>query len=228
MTGSPLILQPAAAAGIDTTVISTSPLNNRGIATSILAGATTKALLMFDLSAAIPKVASCVSAVLSVYQAATGAANAFTITAYSIAIGNTAWIEGTKTNSQAGAGEPCWNALAADGAGGVTTPWAGSAGLATSGTDYEASALGSVSGNRSDADGTEYQISLTPTRIKNWFGSPNTNYGLLLVANATLGNIASSDHATATWRPKLVVTYTLPGGGILNPPFSAPMRGPFG
>jgi len=169
-----------------------------------------KALLEFDLSS-IDAAATCNSALFSVYRAVQGSANAFTLTTYPIASGNAAWVEGTSGNP-APSGSPCWNALAADGSGGVTTAWAGSAGLATSGTDYEASSLGTVNGNRSDAVGTEYQTSLTASRVAGWFGGSNTNYGVLVITSSADGNIASSDNTDTTLRPKLVVDYT--AGGI--------------
>jgi len=169
-----------------------------------------KALLEFDLSS-IDAAATCNSALFSVYRAVQGSANAYTLTTYSIASGNAAWVEGTSANP-APSGSPCWNALAADGSGGVTTAWAGSAGLATPTTDYETSALGTVNGNRSDAVGTEYQTSLTPSRVAGWFGGSNTNYGVLVITSAADGNIASSDNTDTTLRPKVVVDWTAAGG----------------
>lgn len=201
-----LLLQPDAVSGIDTAVFSTAATFNYGTQKSFLNTATNRALVRFDLSA-IPTSAECLSATLFLYHAATAGALAFTVSAYSIAVGNAAWIEGTKAAALAGAGEPCWNALAADGLGGVLTAWAGSAGLSTAGTDYENGAIGSFSGNRADAVGVEYSMALTPGRVRDWFGSPNTNYGMLLITSAATAGIATSDHATAGYRPKLVVVY---------------------
>lgn len=171
-----------------------------------------KGLLHIDCSS-IPASATCNSATLYLYHHTQGVAGAWTLTAYSIASGNAGWIEGTKNNTTAGSGEPCWNAKEADGSGGVTTAWAGSAGLATSGTDYEASAIGSVAGDREDAVGTEYAISLNTTRVAGWFGSPNTNYGMLLMVTSggATEYLCSSEHATAGYRPKIVIEYTEAG-----------------
>lgn len=223
-----LTLQPNAAAGKDAEIYGTNPTFNYGTYNRLI-GATsiTKGLIRFDLSS-IPSGSICTSAVLYLYQMASGAANAWTVSIYSIAIGNTAWIEGTRNAVLALAGEPCWNALAADGAGGVLTPWAGSAGLSTAITDYEAIAIGSFNGNRSNPNGTEYSTALTAARVQGWFGATNMNYGALPVAPGNIGGIASSDHATADRRPKLVTTYTLPGGGIFNPTFAGTFRGAFG
>jgi hypothetical protein len=171
-------------------------------------GSSSKELYEFDASS-IADTATCDSATLYVYKAVqSGTSEAFTITLYSIASGNAAWTEGTKSYAAAGSGEPCWNALASDGAGGVTTAWAGSAGLSTSGTDYEASSLGSFNGNKNDVAGTEYSTALTPSRVEGWFGATNTNYGLLATLSGNAEDLATSDHATTGYRPKLVVVYT--------------------
>jgi len=203
-----LTLQPDAAAGKDTQITSASPTFNNGVNTTLIGSNVTRGLLEFDLSS-IPSTAVCDNATLYLYQSNSGVAGAFTITVRSIAAGNTAWVEGTSNNVQALAGHPCWNALAANGSGGVTTAWAGSAGLATATTDYETPNIGvTISGDRSNANGTEYSSVLTPARVQGWFGASNSNHGLILQPSATVGGIASSDNATAAWRPKLVVNYT--------------------
>lgn len=207
-----LDLQPDATAGKDNQVNSATGTFNNGVAVSLVAGLTSKGLVEFDLSS-IDAAATCDDATLYLFQRASGAASAFTVTVRSIAVGNEAWTEGTRNNAQALAGESCWNARVADGSGGVTTAWAGAAGLATSGTDFEASSLGSFSGNRSDANGTQYSTLLTAARVQGWFGVSNTNYGLLLTTSAVVGGLAASDHTTAGERPRLVVNYTDPAGG---------------
>ena len=216
-----LSLQPDAAAGKDSLVNvgtgGTPPLfqRNYGAISEVgISAAGIFGLLEFDLSS-IVATATCTAATLSMFASQTGAANAWGMPVYSIASGNAGWVEGEGTGTAyAASGEHCWEALAADGLGGVTTAWAGTAGLSTSGTDYEATAIGALSGNREDAVGTEYQATLTTTRVAGWFGAVNTNYGMTL--RWTVGNqhfLALSDHATAGYRPKLVVVYTVPGGG---------------
>jgi hypothetical protein len=195
----------------DTFVRSTAATYNFGATTS-WNSSSMKMLALFDLSS-IPAGSTINSATLSFFQTNGGAAGAFTITAYAIAAANAGWAEGTGNGSaNAGAGEPCWDAKEADGSGGVTTAWAGSAGLSTSGTDYAASSIGSVAGNRSDANGTEYALSLDPTTVAAWCGTSNP--GILLTISAAPGGIGSSDHATTGYRPKLVVEYTEAGGSF--------------
>lgn len=202
----------------DTTVIPTSSAS-KNFGTSIYSpgdGSNNKALWGFDLSS-IDAAATCNSATLYGYHYGSFAAAAWTMTIYSIASGNSAWPEGVQNNATGGTGDCCWNYLDQDAS---PTSWAGSAGLATSGTDYEASSLGTFSGNRSDAVGTEYTASLTASRIEAWFGASNTNYGLLIVPSASTGGLCSSDHATTGYHPKLVVDYTVGGGGNLAGSFA--------
>ena len=203
----------------DTVVVIGTATNNYGAATYLYTRTPSgqKSLLEFDVSG-IDSAAICASVTLYLYKnAADETSTEVTATLYSIASGNAAWIEGDKNNATAGSGEPCWDALAADGSGGVTTAWAGSAGLSTSGTDYEASAIGTFDFNRNDAVGTEYTPTLTAARVEGWFGESNTNYGVLLTATSSgstaAQGLASSDHATTGYRPKLVVEYTAAGGG---------------
>lgn len=218
--------QPGAAAGIDTNILSTSATFNFGAYTFLMTGTTRKGLLKFDIST-IPAVFVITSAVMYLYQVGSGAALAWTVTVYPILVGNAAWIAGTQNAALALAGEPCWNALAADGAGGVTTAWAGGAGMPTAGVDYGV-ALGTFSGNRSDANGTEYIFSIPIATAQTWISPINQNYGMLLVTSASTGSLASSNHAIAAYHPKLVVNGNLPGGGIFNSPLAAPFRGVFG
>jgi len=204
-----LTLQPGAAAGKDTIPNSFAPTFNYGVSVQLIWDSR-KAIIEFDNSS-IPVGALCLSNTLYTYQNASGPALAWTVAVYSIAIGNQAWIEGTRNGALALAGEPCWNALAANGAGGVLVPWAGTAGLSTAGVDYEGPpGMGSFSGNRSDANGTEYICALNAARSQGWFGAVNTNYGMLLVPSTIVGGLGSSDYATAAWRPKQVVEYKEP------------------
>lgn len=179
---------------------------NFGARNTIIGSATTKGLLKFVDLNTVPAGAICQSAILSLFQVATGAASAWTVTVYPILAGNTGWIEGTLNGVQALAGEPCWNAKQADGAGGVLVAWAGAAGLGTAGVDY-GTALGTFSGNRSDANGTEYTLALPPATVQTWFGAVNQDYGMLLATSLILGGLGSSEHATAAWQPKLTVEY---------------------
>jgi hypothetical protein len=215
----------------DVSILNQSATNNFGVDEDLVVRNDSgswedKSLLEFDLSS-IPGGSTCNSATLYLYRNNLGEAATRTITIYSIASGNASWIEGTKNDGLAGAGEPCWNALAADGSGGVTTPWAGSAGLETSGTDFESSALGSFSSVGNAAVGTEYSTTLTASRIEDWFGGDTNNYGILMLTNDNTTGFhyfGSSDHATTGYRPKLVVVYTEAGGDKIPFPILKPVQ----
>ena len=218
-----LTLQPDAAAGEDTWLYSHADWvgYNAGVSTALLVGRYSlgvvgRSLIRFSL-AAIPALATCDSATLTLTNTGNAAQTAaVAASVYHVSDANGDWVEGTKNATRAGAGEPCWNAKEADGAGGVTTAWAGSVGCGTSGTDYAAVAIGT--GNLTDdPDGTAYDIALNTTTVQGWFGDA-TNNGMFIRGNdeVTDGKYFvgySSDHATASYRPKLVVDYTLPASG---------------
>ncbi len=205
-----LLVQPDAAAGKDTYIQSNVATGNFGSSTFMGYGANLITLIEFDCSS-ISTSAQCVSAALQTTAVAQSSARAFIMSCWFLAIGNAAWIEGTQSGALALAGEPCWNALAADGAGGVMTAWAGNAGCATAGTDYESTPVATFTGNVSDPVGTNYQCVLSPARVTGWFGV--SNYGLRLATDGTGPYLGTSDHATAAYRPMLTVDYKL-GGNV--------------
>lgn len=97
-----------------------------------------------------------------------------------------------------------------------TTRWAGDAGsdggddagCGVSGTDFNATDMGTWTTGSLDPIGTEYNISLNVTQVEAWI---TANYGAVLRMVTSSGSsnyIASSDHATTEYRPKLVVVYT--------------------
>ena len=227
-----LVLQPDATAGKDTKVFRWDgyySTYNYGLSPSVYptngtSNVNNRGLIYFSLLS-IPATATCSSAAASMWRVGTpGSSWAETLYLHSITSANGGWIEGTKNNALAAAGEPCWNAKAADGAGGITTAWAGDtgadggadAGCSVSGTDFDATELGSCAANRADIVGTQYIFNMIPTtKIGTWFGSDVLNYGLFL--RGTTGNslveVALSDHATPAYRPQFTVIWSAAGGG---------------
>jgi len=198
----------------DTCILSPLPESNNGARPDLWSQASRHVLLRFILSS-IDSGATCDSATLYVTYKQPDEA---TYNVYQIATANGDWIEGTKNAAQAGAGEPCWEAKEADGSGGVTTAWAGSEGLSTSGTDYDASSLGSYETAEADGSLYEYSTTLTASVVEGWFGDA-TNNGLLVRTTDTTWTdpyIYSSDEETTGYRPKLVVVYTAAGGGVIS------------
>jgi len=202
-----LVLQPDAAAGKDTAILEALPTFNCGARGFAWIYSNRKMLLGFNLSS-INATALCTTATLALTVNA-GAATQQTITVYGISTANGDWIEGTQVQNLAASGEPCWNAKVADGAGGVTTAWAGSAGLSTAITDYLAATLGSWTWFVADGVGTVHSNALTPATVQSWFGTA-TNNGMLIVgsdAGPNDPNYADSDHATAAYHPMLTVDW---------------------
>ncbi len=190
-------------------------------------------LLRFNLSA-IPANATCISAKLCLYHNYAPEGDAYCNgDVFSIAEANKDWIEGTGNFDIALAGEPCWDALEADGSEEVQTAWAGSAGCSTSGTDYESTSLGSFSFYMDEVLGHEYTIDLLASRIEDWFGASNTNYGIIIIPTSGDMHVGSSDNSTPGYRPKLVVTYqestattVEPDAFVNNSTFHAPTINP--
>ena len=134
---------------------------------------------------------------------------------YSIANADADWVEGTKNGALAGAGEPCWNAKAADGSGGVTTAWGGGAGAPS----CDAAKMSTnLYVNRADAVGTVYTKDFNAAgiaKVQGWFGKA-TNGGIFIQWSSYYGGVevGSSENSTEGNRPILSVTYTASGIAI--------------
>jgi hypothetical protein len=183
--------QPDATAGIDTDISLSSPTFNNGTITRMfVTGGSQKSLVKFDLSS-IDKEATCDTATLSLWSQ-NSAPSGDTHNVYSLHSNVSSWAEteATWTNYKTG------------------SAWPGSSGASTSGTDYEATVLGTLNFPATSPD-SEVQSSLSKTRIQGWFGASNTNYGLVIAdGNVTGEAYWTSDFVTAGERPKFVVTYT--------------------
>lgn len=191
----------------DLQIASGWPTYNGGAHANLSFESGQRSLIRFNLSS-IPASATCVSAILYlVHSYSAEGGGTVTIPVHSVSQANGDWIEGTKDIALASAGEPCWNAKEADGSGGVQEAWAGSAGCSTSGTDYEATAIGQFVFNSGSDIGTEFAVTLDADRVAGWFGSSNTNYGITFVQPSSAGHVGSSDNSNTAYRPKLVVLY---------------------
>jgi hypothetical protein len=195
-----LVLQPGPAAGIDTRI--TESDRNYGASPTLIVQNVfnTNSLLQFDVSS-IPAAATITAASLDLVHTA-NAGEALNLTIYVNWL-TRSWVEGTKT----GFGVP-------DGA--TWTLYDGVNAWTTVGGDF--STVGQVSAVV--GTGTGETVTWNPVAIiQNWVNGTNINNGFILVC--TQGGLpsnkqfASSDHATADYRPKLVIEYTEPvvGGG---------------
>ena len=157
----------------------------------------------FNLSE-IPAGSQIVSAKVYYYKTNVVPNGNVTVTIYSISQANGDWPEGTKYNRPAEAGDSSWNLK--DGSG---VRWAGSPGLSTSGVDYEPEPLCTFAIPPGAQVGDEFVCELDIQRVSGWLGETNTNYGILLVANAKADYIGSAENPNPGYRPKLVVEYNL-------------------
>ncbi len=203
-----LTLQPSAADGIDTFTASWAADTNyaASIAIYLHSNAITtncRGLVKFDLSG-IPVGATITSAMLTLTPYA-GNVGGTTLQVARILPANNAWTESGATWNYAVSAATRW-------AGDVGNNGGADAGCSVVGTDYSSTFMH----EEPILDPT------TPLVMELLLSEFNTlltaNHGIVLrnyhPTNANRDyTIASSDHATALWHPKLVVDYTPPGGG---------------
>lgn len=207
----------------DTTISSTSATSNIGASLPMWVGdyasgsLIRRTLIRFDLSALTAagfNQAQSITLNLFPSSLADTSSGGSTLEVYPIAAANANWIEGGGNFTAAASGEPSWNLRS-----NPSTPWAGSAGLGTAGTDYINSPLASAAWTTSTPlnaalgggltfAGTSAQLT---SLVNTWLTGGNA--GLLL--NSTfvgLGNrlliLHSADSASAEFRPELVITFS--------------------
>lgn len=200
-----LTLQPDASAGKDTFEYEAGATANWGINPTLFvwasAGFNARSQLQFDVSS-IPGTATVDSAVLTLVCVDGLSDSPVT---HEIHLGLTEFFEGVKDGAAPDASQDgsTWNLRNANGA----VAWAGGAG-GGSGSDYSATVTDS--GVVTTRTNTPYTYTVT-TDVAAWVAG-TTNNGWWILENAgttTYKNYASSDGATASYRPKLVTDYTL-------------------
>ena len=200
--GGTLTLQPDATAGIDALVIESLADNNYATLSVFelheFTGERERGLLKFDVSSIAGQ--TVVSAVLSLWNTALYGAN-YAISLQSILAANSGWTEAGAT----------WNYAVAS-----TTRWAGDtgnnggadAGCSVSGTDFNATLLGTLNYAQAAAN-TEHQVTLVTSQVQSWVDG--SNYGIYIRVQDDFTdsvNWHTSDSATAGFRPKLVIEYS--------------------
>lgn len=194
-----LTLQPDGTVGKDADLYSAQPTTNRGADTYISTGGVSggvnihRFVIQFDLST-IPTDATITSAILSLYVQGDSSSNERTIRAYRIL---RSWNESEVT----------WNKAT------TSDDWA-TAGCANTTTDREATDIGTGTQPASPSVNDEVQITLTASAVQEWIDGTLANRGMLIkvdTEDTDSIDYNSSDHATEGTRPKLVVTYTVPG-----------------
>jgi predicted outer membrane repeat protein len=201
-----LVLQPDAAAGLDTYIYSGSKNTNYGTNTEMGVGEdnnsnnrVARGLIKFDFST-IPANATINSATLSLWTSSDLSSNNRTVQVYRL---KTAFNE-TQAN---------WNGPAT----GISWQTAGASGA----NDRESTAIGSVTILNNEALNLEKQISLSPASIQQMVAGTFVNRGFLLQVDTEQNdrfNYKTSDSTTSTQRPKLVIQYSLPPVTKTNTP----------
>ncbi|MCC6423773.1 MAG: DNRLRE domain-containing protein [Phycisphaerales bacterium] len=175
-------------------------------------GLAVHSLLQFDISSLAGK-GTIDSATLKLTRRSIGANDqTYNVYIYQLADANAGWQQGTGTGSAATAGDVTWNNRIHS-----STPWAGSAGASTAGTDYISTPVATISYEANVANGLVYEIPLSNTLIEHWISGPNA--GLIIMAED--GTYGSQDagfftseaglvdgFGTTADRPLLEVTYT--------------------
>ena len=97
----------------------------------------------------------------------------------------------------------------------LLTNW-GTPGCGNTTTDREAAAIGTATCATTDADESEKSWTLTPSKVQEWItGGALTNKGFLMqcaTESSDRYQFHGSASATASKRPKLVITYNPPSG----------------
>ena len=143
------------------------------------------------------------------------------ILGYQIHSGSAGWAEGSSNNTaEEGAASGNWKAYSAT----SPTAWTGTAGavgnIGGALADAVADAVlpaASPKWTQADAAGTQYTLTLPTTMVQSWIDNPSQNAGLLFLNTGGSGIdviFASSEHATAAWRPTL--TLVVPEPGVLG------------
>lgn len=211
-----MILQPGAAAGIDTWVYGAGLNGNYGVDVGFDVGCrnvstarTARGYLKFDLST-IPTNAVVDSAVLTLRCITNWADTEYDIHLHKML---KAFFEGIRNGSAPLETDGTTLQYRNHNTTGLVA-WGNSVSGGESGTDYDATATTSTPVTVIDAD---YTWTLT-SDVAAMVADPASNHGWLLrtLNENTLDQrkrFASSDHATPAFRPKLTVNYSLGGGG---------------
>jgi hypothetical protein len=211
-----LTLQPAAADGVDTLLNSTATTvtYNYGISPNgfiriyTIPGSNVGLdLVQFDISS-LPAGATLNSATLTETTVAVSDNTAVNIAVYRAL---TQWYEGAKNGAapDPGTDGSTWNLRNANGA----VAWAGGAG-GGAGLDYAVAATATATVTVNLSESTWNVLA----DVSAWYAGTATNYGWWVRAVDGADKwkaFGFSDHATAAYRPKLVVDYTLPAAGLL-------------
>lgn len=199
-----LTLQPDATAGKDATLHGST---NYGTLIQLFVGENKnespgvyRSVIQFDLTS-IPSSSTVTAATLSLWLYSSGtayASNNRTLQAYRIRAGRD-WVESQVT----------WDIYK------TSNNW-GTAGVANTTTDREATGIGSTAMVTTDSAASKHDWALTPGAggVQDWVSGALANNGMVLIADTEVDDLyafSGSDDTTAAIRPQLVVVYTTGG-----------------
>jgi hypothetical protein len=134
------------------------------------------------------------------------------LTLYRVSDANKGWVVGGYASPPANNGWASWGNLSAN-ASGSPVPWAGSAGLGTSGTDYVATPLATVAFSGTNAGVAKYTFNFNDVSfLADWASNPSNNAGFLLRLPETESlqsqgvYFGTSSYGTVASRPLLSIT----------------------
>lgn len=196
-----ITLQPSAATGKDTYIDAGNPTFNYGVATTLAmtnASPTRRTFVQFDIAGAgIPVGASITSAILTLTNIASSGSPTINVNRIT-----TVWYEGVQNGAAPSAGQDgsTWNLRNANGSLAYSAGPGGDIGTQIASLPFSSF----VAGGANDFDVT--------TEVQGIYAGSITNNGWALTPGGGSGfafTFASSDHATASSRPKLTITYSL-------------------
>ncbi|MEQ1749041.1 MAG: choice-of-anchor D domain-containing protein, partial [Prosthecobacter sp.] len=166
------------------------------------------ALLRFNVASLAGKFTSISKVTLRLYWRSNSAAFASvadTVQVFRVSAANKAWVEGNGfSGDTASAGWSTWGHRLH-----ATTPWAGSVGANTPGTDYASTPLGTRSYDLSEVAGDAFEVVFTDTSfISEWLAGNNSGLYLRTITENGQANFHSSESTNAALRPQLLIEYT--------------------
>lgn len=133
-----------------------------------------------------------------------------TVNVFTVAEANEGWSEGGSCGAPDN-DDACWAYKAYN-----YSNWAGSAGLSTSGTDYDSTAAATETVNDGTSGWVDFDFTAAGVADMQTAVDGDDVIGFVLIGSGTAGTLTpfpSSEDATVEDRPKLVITYTPAGGG---------------
>ncbi|MBC8008832.1 MAG: DNRLRE domain-containing protein [Burkholderiales bacterium] len=194
--------------------------NNYGALNSLLVGNHSSVgpftgLFRFDLSSLPTSGITIDSVTLTLFSTANGSGTSVTLSVFQLAAANANWLEGTSNDTTPGApGAATWGNLNYNSANpGNPTPWAGSPGARTAGTDYINTSLASFTGNASTIGTGAMAFTSTGSFSSTVLGSAGGQLNLWIgIPTVVLANdffrIASKETTGTNRDPLLSVNYT--------------------